>query len=75
MEQVRDILLPLRCECLLVPGATAEGDDDYLPLLCRIRSAHKRTGADQRSGQRHSRRTAQEVTPGAAKMHGELSAE
>ncbi len=75
MEQVRDILLPLRCECLLVPGATTEGDDDYLPLLCRRHSAHQRTGADQRSAQRHPCSTAQEVAPAAAKLYGDLSAE
>ena len=75
MEQVRNIFLPLGREGLLVAGASAEGDDDDLALLCRSRSAHKRAGAEQSRPQRHAGSAAQEITPAAAEMFRDISAE
>jgi hypothetical protein len=64
MQQVRDILLALRSERLLIPRASAKGNDDDLPLLCRSLAMHKRAAANQSGSQRESSRTAQEVTSG-----------
>ena len=73
VEQVGNIFLSLGREGFLVAGASAEGDDDDLALLCRGRSTHKRTGAHQSRAQRHTRSAAQEITPAAAEMLGDIS--
>ncbi len=75
VDQVGNVFLSLGREGLLIAGASAKGDDDNLPLLCRSRSAHKRAGAEQSRPQRHARSAAQEIAPAAAEMFRDISAE
>src|SRR5579859_4695551 len=47
LEEVRNILLPLRGEGFLVASPSAESDDDGLSLFCGRRSSHQGAGAHQ----------------------------
>jgi hypothetical protein len=75
VNQVGNIFLPLRGEGLLIPGASAKGNHDDLPLPGRSRPAHKWAGAEHSRPQRNTCSAAQEITPAAAEALRDISGE